>query len=342
MRKRTILLMTICVLLVIVGVTLFILGVVNGGKTGIYFKSWGQVYAYDINSLKTKTILPNNVKKLELDVSEADVKVYPSDTFKIEILYYEDLRTVEVIEELDSVKIVVRNTYDTRIDLLPFARSEIINIMVPNTVNLDTLKVQANVSSFSLDRVPVQDLQVDIDVGSINIKDTTGISSYGVVNVGTITLSNSQFNTIYFMNHVGNISLDSVVNQYIMTLATDTGSIQLNDVNTSTLYMDVDVGSIKGSKITTTLKLEVNAKVGGIDVSGVFEKTVALTNDVGDIRFRSTAGTAIKYNYDVEVNLGEIQYNNTPLKNKDFTQDTGETNEFVATTNLGNIYVNAR
>lgn len=200
------------------------------------------------------------------------------------------------------------------------------NVQLEDLTNLDTLKVDVTNGKVRVYKVD----SLDIDIKTVNAE---------------VTISNSAIERISSKVKVkstnGKVSVNAKATEVDVELVN--GALSFNSVKADRIRAKTVNGNIKGSLFTIAESSSFETVNGLIDVRGRFSKDVFVKTTNGNIDFRSTAGTAIKYNFDLSTTNGKLTLNDKLLNNKSYTyENAANTNMLTVKSTNGSINVVAR
>lgn len=200
------------------------------------------------------------------------------------------------------------------------------NVQLEDLTNLDTLKVDVTNGKVRVYKVD----SLDIDIKTVNAE---------------VTISNSAIERISSKVKVkstnGKVSVNAKATEVEVELVN--GALSFNSVKADRIRAKTVNGNIKGSLFTIAESSSFETVNGLIDVRGRFSKDVFVKTTNGNIDFRSTAGTAIKYNFDLSTTNGKLTLNDKLLNNKSYTyENAANTNMLTVKSTNGSINVVAR
>ncbi|MGN0414791.1 MAG: DUF4097 family beta strand repeat-containing protein [Agathobacter sp.] len=131
-----------------------------------------------------------------------------------------------------------------------------VTITVPE--DLQTIDINANVGDIDLNQITAESLSLDANVGDIDVSDCSFEKVVSDANVGDIDFENSGFQNMEISNDVGDVSVSGIdLSDYQLELSTDVGEVSVNDKNYRKSY---EQSGNSGCKLT------IDNSTGNIEV----------------------------------------------------------------------------
>ncbi|HHU28976.1 TPA: DUF4097 domain-containing protein [bacterium] len=332
-----------------------------------------KVRIFSSNSIKVETdyfkeITSNNVtiEDDELVINQKNKYLFKFDLFNpsnkenINLIFPKDY-------EIDTLNldINVSSIYldDVSVNHL-IINGDVVNVNIEDA-QIKNLEINHAVGSITLKNSVVNNIDIKGDVTNINCENITEIEDFlvnlknGKTRLYKVAARNIDIKSVNGEISVSNSSIENLTEKINLSLTngkvtlnakakdinvnTTNASITLNSVKSDILNVKTTNGVIKGSSFNVSESTTIKNINGSIDVRGRFSKLVNISTTNGSVLFRSTAGTAIKYNFDITTRNGKITVNESEIKNKRYTYQNDEyTNDLIISTINGNINVTAR
>lgn len=205
--------------------------------------------------LITKAKELEDFKSIDIDTKVSDIKIIPSDKYKIELKYKED----EVIEyELKDSTLFVKQDYEYKLDNNRNEDSiNEIKIYIPKNTNMDNIIINSMVSDISLKSFEIKDFRIYNKVGNIDINDLNVDNFYLENDVGSVNISDASIGK-------GELSLNI-------------GEAYLNNIDSKTFKAHSKVGDIeldgkiyeKDLKVNnnTNNNIDINCTTGSVELN---------------------------------------------------------------------------
>lgn len=295
----------IVLLLIIVGCILMLLGFLIGAKHGIYMDKTGLHIVNDIEYRVTKMDL-EDFTNIDIDIRYADIEFIKSDTYGIDICYYDGDDTIDWSLENGALKVGYTKQSEMRFLNLDFTflsrglKKSYVKIYVPSEIELSNMIIKTNNGNIKIDNVKATNIKIE--------------NSYGEVAMNHVIATNMQVH-----NESGNFVGEN------MTLAK--------------LILNNDYGKITGNNLVVG-ETNITANSGDIKIEGEFLKETILYSEYGKIELNIRKEKEY-YDCHISTDYGKIVIDNEKLKDKlSYSSDNKEGKYLKIMANSGDVMVN--
>lgn len=202
---------------------------------------------YNRISQNSKTISKSEEVKqfnnIDIDVAVNDVKIIPSDKYKIEVRYKIDKSYINYRVENNTLiieeNIKKNNNYNFKKESKNY-----INVYIPKNTSIDDVKIVSDIANLSLNDMIANQLDITCNVGNIQSRDCS----------------------------IENVKIE-----------TDTGNIEINNLETNFAETYSNLGNIVIKNSTINKKFDASNDLGNIDINGKLYGKSNITTDLGNI-----------------------------------------------------------
>ncbi|MGL5752095.1 MAG: DUF4097 family beta strand repeat-containing protein [Paraclostridium sp.] len=249
---------------------------------------------------KEEELEPFNNIDIKVDVN--DIKIIPSDKYKIEFRYDEKNDKVEykVEDEILVLKQEAINKNDYSINLKKEDR-KYINIYVPTDIILEDITITSDVANVNLNNIASKYLDITCNVGNIKAKDC----------------------------YIKDVKLKS-----------DTGNIDINKLNSNYIEAYSNIGNIVMKDSINIGKLKMSSDIGNIEVDGKIYGESNISANVGNVEVNIDEDKKM-YNYNIKNDLGSFKVDGKKYK-KELKVDNKSENNINIQCDTGKIELNFR
>ncbi|WP_195938365.1 DUF4097 family beta strand repeat-containing protein [Romboutsia sp. 1001713B170131_170501_G6] len=255
-------------------------------------------------------------KNIDIDTNVSDIKIIPSDKYKIELKYKED----EVLEyELKDSTLFVKQDYEYKLDKNKNEDSiNEIKIYIPKNANMDNIIINSMVSDINLKSFEIKDFRLYNKVGDIDINDLNIDNFYLESDVGSVNISNASIGK-------GEVYLNI-------------GEAYLNNINSKTFKAHSKVGDVDLSKSNIANKLDIKSGVGDININTKAFGDIDIKGGTSDIEVSINDKEEI-YNYNLDCNVGDIEVDGKAYE-KDLKVNNNTKNNIDINCTTGSVELN--
>lgn len=227
--------------------------VINGNRSGVNNKY------YDKENLVNIDEKLDSFENIELNAETSDIKIIPSDSYKIEATYnqreskleYEVKDNTLILNQKNIKKNISNNTND----------KYRIEIYVPKDIILENMGIDSNLANIVLKDLNINNLNLDCNLGNIIIRNCKIENSLvAETDMGNIEIEGKLYGRIDIQSNLGNIELqlDEKEENYNYDIKNSLGKISINRNNHTK-----SVSKTNNSKNNITIE----CSVGNIDIN---------------------------------------------------------------------------
>lgn len=269
----------IAALFLAVGIGLSIAGRAMGGETSMEVNTFGHTYSINLGILSMGIHNGNRsggdartdgaqdleaFRTLNVDLDMGDVVIKQGDSYGValewsgkgyELHWTNENGALEVWSTNNTRNIVNLGGYDATV-----------TITVPQGARFDSAYIQADLGKADISGFYAADLNVEADLGDVNL---------------------------------WNVQAESTV------LTLSMGSLTIDTLATGTLDVTADMGNVEGRDLEVRDSLTAEAGMGSVDLRGDLRTYASVIADMGSIRL-DTELSADECNYEFTVDMGTI------------------------------------
>lgn len=299
--------------LLIAGLVLAGIGFAAGGKTTLYLdRNAVHVLRDEVKKLLVTDQL--SFDQLEVQVSTADVRVIPGDTFRIEAEYNDGLEPNYTLDG-NVLKVYDSGTKQRslRVNILSFSSPDNhVTITLPKGMKLQRASVSSDIGAITLQGIEAARLETRCSTGMIRANDI--VCDEWVGNSG-----------------IGDTRLENIDAAKRLEITSGTGAIEIKKLNSADVVCKSDIGEVKLTELATGA-MDVHSDTGEIIVQGALSGVSKFTTNIGEIDV-STSFPKNTYLIDANSNIGSVDI--TP---KDTVSDTGNIrHQIIARSGTGSV-----
>lgn len=310
-----------CLILIVIGLILMMLGVALGAKSGWYvYKDGIRIEDREITVIKENDL--GSFTNINIDCDFSDVKIIEGDTYAI------DIRTSDKIEwsiENDILKISSSSEQSPRLfsmDLGFFNRNfenEYIKVYVPKEIALGSLNIDLSSGNLDIRNVSVDKVLTNCAFGNVDINNLISKNITLSCNSGRLNGNNISSELIELNNDFGDIDFKHVTTK-TFNIKSNAGNIDLNNCTSENTTIENDFGDIDTNNLTSTITT-VNLEAGHATIYGNFLGNTKIKSSFGDIDFYSDQIESY-YKYNASTSFGNIKVNNQKVSNPAFSNNS--------------------
>ena len=252
MKKGFLIFIIICILLLIAGITILVIGLRNGGSLtfNVDYKK-GIISSSDSKNLTEGSQKFDEFDSIDINVDAASISFENGTEYKVEYsLPEDDVSSIKV--ENGTLKISSKMdgfNFSFNSNGITEKNDPYIKITMPEGTSLSVVSLNVDYGEITLGGFDMEKLTIDSDAGNMNITD----SSIGELKIecdaGNVEVSDSKADTIDIKNDYGNIdlALNAEEADYDIDVEIDFGTLSLNGKK---LKSDYTVKNGKDKKIS--------------------------------------------------------------------------------------------
>lgn len=289
------------------GIILAIIGGMTGGMDPIHFGKDGFTIGYGertiLKDLKTEKKRVNEFTNLEGNVELSDIEFVQGDEYAVEYTYNE--HTIKPTISSNGTNLIINQKehfYKKHHFLQGFH-------FLKNTDH-STIKIYyPKDASF-------HDINIQNSAGNVQINDAIAKKIELELDLGEATLSN--------------VKADH------LSISISAGNCNLSDVTTLKGDLSLDLGDLE-TKNFNSKDLEVEVDAGNANLQGTFTGKNIIDADLGEVVLTTTLPEK-DYNYNVEVDLGDVEINGS--KTSSLVKSSDAANHIKIESSLGDVKLN--
>lgn len=186
-------------------------------------------------------------KNIDIEVDVNDIKIIPSDKYKIDMRYQDKNTHVEYKVENDTF-VLKQETY-TKNNNYNFNLNKedrnYINIYVPKDINLNDINIISDVASVNINDIVAKNLDISCDVGNVEASNCNMENLKIETDTGNIEIKNLESDFTETYSNIGNIIIkDSIINKRFEA-SSDIGNIEANGKLYGKINVDANLGNIE-------------------------------------------------------------------------------------------------
>lgn len=230
MSKMTKTICLISILFIIIGSSLYYIGMINGGTfTGISYINNKLIFQYDDYELENKEeIINESFSKIEVDIAMSELKIYAHEGST-------KMSTVNTIKDFvewhvsnDTLYI---NTNSQKMLNFGTSMSNEIIIYIDKSLIIDSINVKANMSSCFINDMNFETLSGDVSMGNIEMRNVTANYLDMYSSMGDINFEGNVTGDIVAETNMGSIEiqLSNNISEFSFDFKVKMGDIKIND-----------------------------------------------------------------------------------------------------------------
>lgn len=211
-----------------------------------------------------------DIQEIELDLKAYNVNVYSGDKFLVTSTNKKKF-TINSINK----KLVIKE-YGKWFN--KGSKNQTISIMVPKHISLQELDIEADIGNLNIKNIIAEKLDLDMNIGKLTINNSSFAKTDLDGGAGEINIYNSKLNNLDLDAGVGNINISSYISGD-SKIDCSVGNIDLELLGSKheyTLILNKGIGNIKVNNEkqskktiygTGNKKLEINGAVGNTNIN---------------------------------------------------------------------------
>lgn len=284
-------------------------------------------------------------QSLDVQVSDAEIKLIPSEGFRLKYCYYTDLREFHYTISNGTLKIwdEINEKYKNPIGT-GFSMSgswnipdSYVELYYPKGTVFNAVTIEDFYGDTVLGAMDAESLIVNLHSGDGQFDDVRAKKFSLVADYGDISILNSSPFTadeVGLELHSGDLHLKGLSSAGAMKIIANYGDVTLQGLKAKTLDVEAHSGDVKWTDVDggnacifdgygdvvlkdiVTANLKVKGSSGDVILSGLLSGLTEVMAYYGDVGI-STSAPAKDYNYTLSVNYGSIYVNGEAALNSD-------------------------
>lgn len=179
-----------------------------------------------VGNLKNDTITLDSFSNITADVNVMNLTVATGESYSIS--YASNEKLIPEYEVKDNTLTLKQK--NLKFNSITGNKKCTVTVTVPDS--LQNLQIDANVGDVNLDGISAESLVLNADVGDIDVTDCSFDQVKAEAAVGDVDFEDSSFQNMEISNDVGDVSVSAEnLSNYQMNLSTDIGEVSVNDKN---------------------------------------------------------------------------------------------------------------
>lgn len=298
-------------------------------------------------------------KAIRINVSDARLKLIPSDRYRVKYCYYTDLR--QIIMENEGGVFQFRDEYNQKYIGKDGGISmsgnwsvpeNYIELYYPQGASFTDVTIKDSYGDADLGALSAQTLTLTLGSGDCGMTDVRAekmdiTCTYGYLNLGNtapfvadsvkIKLKSGDL-TLTNLSSAGEMKISANYGAVIMKnvktpaleLIAHSGQVSLADVDGGEMTLEADYGDVDMVRLTTS-RLSMDCSSGNVSVQGTLKGKTDIRADYGDVTLE-LSGAEKDHHYKLETTYGNLEVNGKWLRDS----DRGDTEQYEANKGAAN------
>lgn len=283
-------------------------------------------------------------RSIALDTGSAQVKLIPSDRFRLKYCYYTDLHQVHYENKDGTLK--VWDEYNEKYKKSPFKGISLsgswnfpdnyVELYYPKGASFDSVDVENAFGDTQLGAITAKTLKLVLHSGDASLADVHAKDVDITCDFGDLIIRNENeclADRVKIVQHSGDLSIVKLSSAGDMVIQDDFGDVSLKDLRAASLQAQLHSGdllakNVDGGKASvkadfgslnmeglTTSQLSANVSSGDVEIAGNLGGKTEIDTKFGDVAL-SPSGPRDAYHYDLSVNFGDLRINGKAVRDQ--------------------------
>jgi len=328
----------VVIILIAAGLVLSMIAVFMGASRWIYWGISGPQIADTDNEKRITELDLAQIENIEIRADYSDIEFIKSDKCGLDIRYFDE----NITWSLDNGNLSVTSS-NKDINKLRFFDinlsftypKEYIKVYLPDDIELGSVSVKTSAGDMKIGGFSADDVQIKSSYGNVDVYSITCNKMQIELSAGDFSGKNLTSDDIVYKNSYGNSTFENATAKNL-SINCSAGDITLNDSNVESITVRNDYGNITANNLIT-IKTDIKASAGDIKVSGEFSGQTVIHNSYGNIRF-TTSKVKEDYTYDISTSLGDVTIDDSRVRGSTHGGSSAQ-NSLYITNSAGDIQV---